>query len=156
MNKNIIIMSIVLLIVLSVTLYLKYKNKITNKKIDIDNNVLKDEISKKLNKLEVDFMKIATAYYIRLKIMESEFSIDKEREILSKYPKVISQPSLNWDDFTIINEEGMILNELIEEKIQDYTEKNTYTEKDSFKYLLLEKAEKQAEEIINEKENNVQ
>ena len=147
-----------LLVVASVIVYLNNKNKIKreNEQIIRNNNIFKDKILDKLKQLEEEFMKIATSYYLRLGLLEHEFSSEKQKDILSNYPKVISQPKLKWSDFTIINEEGIILNELIEEKIQDYAEKDSYTVKDSFNYFLLEKAEKQAQQIINEKEKNVQ
>ena len=131
--------------------YLKNKNE--PKEININNNIVKAEISDKLKKLEEEFMQIATSYYLRLGLLKSELSTEKQKNILSEYPKVISQPNLKWNNFTIINEEGMLLNKLIEEKIQDYAEKDSYREKDAFNYLLLEKAEKRAQEIIIQRES---
>ena len=159
-NTLLLIVGIIILLIvggISTFLYIKNKNRIRiwNEQIDINKNMLKNEILDKLEKLEEEFIDTATSYFLRLGLLESELSTEKQKNILSNYPKVISQPKLKWTDFTIINKEGILLNELIEEKVQDYVEKDSFTVKDSFNYFLLEKAEKQAQQIINEKEKNV-
>ena len=159
-NTLLLIVGIIILLIvggISTFLYIKNKNRIRiwNEQIDINKNMLKNEILDKLEKLEEEFIDTATSYFLRLGLLESELSTEKQKNILSNYPKVISQPKLKWSDFTIINKEGILLNELIEEKVQDYVEKDSFTVKDSFNYFLLEKAEKQAQQIINEKEKNV-
>ena len=127
--------------------------KIDNKVVKY--NKLKDKILEKLIKLEENFIPRATSFYLRLGLLESKFSKKKQKEILLNldYPKVISEPKVEWNNFLIVNEEGNILNELLKERIKNYPDKDSYTIKASFNYMLLEKAEEKAKKIIKEKES---
>jgi hypothetical protein len=117
-----------------------------------ENNALKDEISKKLNILENDFLDIAKAYYLELRLLESDLSTEKQKEILKNYAEVLSEPKIEWNNFIIINEEGTLLNKLLEEKIKTYHDKDNYTTKASFNYMLLDQAKEEAKKIIKKEE----
>jgi len=142
------LVAIVLIGVGGYTFIQKNKTKRENRVATLNNNKLKDEISDRLEELEKDFMDIATSYYLRLELLESDFSTKRQKEILSNYQKVLSEPKLKWNNFVIINKDGNILNKLIEDKIKDYTDRDRYMVKDAYNYMLLSKAEKRAKKII--------
>ena len=147
------IIAIPIVVMAGAILYIK-QNRSKNTEISI--NSKKELINKKLTELELSFTNKAIGYYLNSLLFESTLSKKEQTELSDKYPTVLSLPRLEWGNFTIINEEGNILNELIKERIEEYDKKDKYTIEDSFRYLLLEKAKKEAEQIINEKENNVQ
>jgi len=126
--------------------------KIKNKSLEID--YYKTEILEKLKKLEESFLEIATSYYLRLQLFDSNFSREQQDKILADYEEILFLERIKWNDFIIINEEGDILDKLLEEKIEDYSDKDKYMVKDSFNYMLIEKAKERAKEIRKEKESH--
>lgn len=146
---------IISILVIGGTVYLS-KNKFTKDVPEEDSNDnLRQEISDKLKKLEESFTNEAISYYVRFLLLDSSMPDENKTKLLSKYKKVISLPEITWDNFSIIDEEGEMLNELLEEKLKDYKDKDKYTIRTSFNYFILEKSEKKAKEIIKSKEENV-
>jgi len=144
------IIAIPIVVMAGAILYIK-QNRSKNTEISI--NSKKELINKKLTELELSFTNKAIGYYLNSLLFESTLSKKEQTELSDKYPTVLSLPRLEWGNFTIINEEGNILNELIKERIEEYDKKDKYTIEDSFRYLLLEKAEKQAEKIVTKNES---
>ena len=130
----------------------KYLSTTQNKSREID--YYKTEISEKLEKLEKNFLEIATSYYLRLQLFDSKSSIEEQEIILEDCEEIIFLEKIKWNDFVIINEEGDILDKLLEEKIKNYSDKDKYMLQDAFNYMLIEEAKERAKEIIKEKESH--
>ena len=150
-EENAIVIGISGLIVLG-TIAIKKNFKIEDKSIDYKK--LREEVLEKLKKLEDNFLKIATSYYLRLQLFDSKFSIEEQETILEDYEEVLFLEKIKWNEFVIINEEGDILDKLLEEKIKNYSDKDKYMLQDSFNYMLIEEAKERAKEIIKEKESH--
>ncbi len=149
--------SILLLIIGSIIYLKKDKNK---KNIQDDRNRLIDletNIREKLEKLEIEFHKKAINYYLPTLLLDSTLSREERKEFLKErnHIKVVSLERIDWSDFTITGEEGNILDKILEEKIKNFHKKDDYLLYDAFKFMLLEKAKKETEEIIKEEEKNV-
>jgi len=151
-EENAIVIGISGLIVLG-TIAIKKNFKIEDKSIDYKK--LREEVLEKLKKLEDNFLKIATSYYLRLQLFDSKFSIEEQETILEDYEEVLFLEKIKWNEFVIINEEGDILDKLLEEKIEDYSDKDKYMLQDAFNYMLIEEAKDRANKIIKEKEKDV-
>ena len=157
-TELLVAISILLLIIGSIIYLKKNKNK---KNIQDDRNRLIDlekNIREKLEKLEIEFHKEAINYYLPTLLLDSNLSREEKKEFLKErnHIKVISLERIDWSDFTIIGEEGNIFEKILEEKIKNFHEKDDYFIKDAFKFMLLEKAKKETQQIINEKEKSVQ
>ena len=115
---------------------------------------LKEKIQQKIIDLKREFKEEAIAYSLRGLLLDSSLSREDKKELLQSYDKVLSQPRIKWDNFTITGEEGNILDEILNEKIKDFAHKKDYTIKDAFKFMLLEEAKEEAMKIIEEEENS--
>jgi len=159
-NVLLIISALVILGVIIIIFFLINKNK-NSKNIQGDDNRLinlEKNIREKIKKLEIEFHKKAINYYLPTLLLDTPLSREERKDFLKRHnhTKVISLERIDWSDFSITGEEGRILDKILEEKIQNFSEKDDFVIKDAFKFMLLEKAKKEAEQIIKEKEKNVQ
>lgn len=131
----------------------KKKSKIKTDVKKLDTNLI-NNIEKKLEVLEKDFEQEAVSYYLYNLLSQTDIEYDKQQELLNNYlykgKQVYSTPIINWDNFTIINEEGRVLDEIIAEKVENFSKKDKYTLKDSYKFYLLEKAKNKVKNIIDD------
>lgn len=118
----------------------------------------KSKVQTKLLTLEEDFQNKAIAYYLPILVLESILSREEQRQLIANHlyrnQEVLAMPRIDWDEFVIVGEEGRMLDVLLEEKVDNYKEKNQYTPKDAYKNFLLENAQKEALKIIQEEEAN--
>lgn len=158
-TTEILVVVSILLLVGTIIYRTKNRNKNTQN-IEENNRLinLKKNIREKIEKVEIEFYQKAINYYLPTLLLDTSLSREERKAFLKEcnHVKVISLERIDWSDFSITGEEGNILDDILEEKTKNFSEKNDFTIKDAFKFMLLEKAEKEAQKIINEKEKNVQ
>jgi len=156
---------VVIVVAIGVVGYVGYKKKQKLKAFEKEENIekeaqekVKEEIRKKLIKLENDFEKKSIAYYLPTLLLDSNLEENKKDSLIAKNlyknKRVYSQPIILWDDFTKMGE-GEVLDKFLKEKIKNFKDRDKYTLKGAFETMLLKQAKQKTIDIIKREELKV-